>query len=238
MRFKMSQLLIAASALTLLSAGPALAQKTTAPPSETSPAPPAAPPPPSTSAPPAGPAPDAALIAPGKTVVENASNSPDHTTLVSAVKAAGMVEALSAAGPFTVFAPSNAGFGRLPPGTVDALLKPENQGSLSMILNNHVVAGKVSAADLAKKIKDGKGKATLQTLGGDTLTATSDGTTVKVTDTSGNSSDVVKADIASSNGVIHSINGILIPTQKPPAQPATKPAAGPDEKKPETPPSR
>ncbi len=237
MRFKLSPLLVAASALSFLSIGPALAQTTTAPPSD---APPAASPAPTptTTAPSAGPAPDASLIAPGKTVVENASNSPDHTVLVSAVKAAGLADALSAAGPFTMFAPSNAGFGRLPPGTVDALLKPENQGSLSMILNNHLVAGKVNAADLVKKIKDGNGKATLQTLSGDTLTATSDGATVKVTDTSGNSSDVVKADIASSNGVIHSINGILIPTQKPSAQPAPKPAAGPEEKKPETPPSR
>jgi uncharacterized surface protein with fasciclin (FAS1) repeats len=175
------------------------------------PSPGGAPPPPSQ---PAAPPPDPSMISASKTVVENTSNSPDHTTLLKAVKSAGMADALSAAGPFTLFAPNNAGFDRLPPGTVDALLKPENQGSLSKILNYHVVAGKVTAADLSKKIKSGKGKATVTTLAGNTLTATADGAVIKLTDNNGNASEVVKADILGSNGVIHSINGVLIPGEK------------------------
>jgi uncharacterized surface protein with fasciclin (FAS1) repeats len=153
-------------------------------------------------------------------VIENASNSPDHTTLVAAVKSAGLAETLSGPGPFTVFAPTNAGFGRLPPGTVDALLKPENQGSLAKILKGHVVAGKMTAADLAKKIKAGNGKAAVTTLSGDTLTATTDGTAVKLTDGNGNASDVTQADITSSNGIIHAINGVLIPSEKKATAPA------------------
>ncbi len=162
----------------------------------------------------AAPAPDASLISPTKTIVENASHSPDHTVLVKAVKSAGLADALSGAGPFTLFAPSNAGFERLPPGTVESLLKPENQGSLSKILNYHVVAGKLTAADLSKKIKTGKGKATLTSLSGDVLTATAEGQSIRVTDSNGNASEVAKADILGSNGVIHSINGVLIPSEK------------------------
>jgi uncharacterized surface protein with fasciclin (FAS1) repeats len=168
----------------------------------------------------AAPAPDATMISSDKTVVENASNSPDFTTLVKAVKSAGLAETLSGAGPFTIFAPSNAGFDRLPPGTVEALLKPENQGSLSKILNYHVVAGKVTAADLAQKIKAGKGKALVTSLSGDTLTAIAEGQSIKLIDGNGNASAVTKADIAGSNGVIHSINGVLIPSDKTPAPPA------------------
>jgi uncharacterized surface protein with fasciclin (FAS1) repeats len=162
--------------------------------------------------------PDASKISADKSVVENAGNSPDHTTLVKAVTSAELDKALAAPGPITLFAPSNAGFDRLPPGTVDALLKPENQGSLAKILKNHIVEGKVTAADLSKKIKAGKGKAMLKTLTGDTLTATAEGATIKLTDSGGNASAVEKADIMGSNGVIHSINGVLIPTEKKPAQ--------------------
>ncbi len=204
-----------------------LAQATTPPPADAvRPAADAAmPPPPTDTAAPApaesaGPPPDPAKISATSSVVENASNSPDHTTLVKAVKAAGLADALSAPGPVTLFAPSNAGFDRLPPGTVDALLKPENQGSLSNILNNHVVAGKVTAADLAKKIKAGKGKASLTTLSGGTLTAIEEGGAIKITDGNGNASQVTQADIMGSNGVIHAINGILIPSAKKAEAPA------------------
>lgn len=168
----------------------------------------------------ADPAPNPAMISSAKTVVENASNSPDHTTLVKAVKSAGLAAALAGEGPFTIFAPSNAGFDRLPPGTVDALLKPENQGSLSKILTYHVVAGKISAADLSKKIKAGKGKAEMTGLSGDKLTAMEDGGKIKLIDGNGNASQVTTADIMGSNGVIHSINGVLIPTEKKAEAPA------------------
>jgi uncharacterized surface protein with fasciclin (FAS1) repeats len=201
-------------------ASPPTAESTTAP-ADTAPlADTSAPPSAAGPAPSSGPTPDATQISAGKSVIENASNSPDHTTLVAAVKSAGLAETLSGPGPFTVFAPTNAGFGRLPPGTVDALLKPENQGSLAKILKGHVVAGKMTAADLAKKIKAGKGKAVVTTLSGDTLTATTDGTAVKLTDGNGNASDVTQADITSSNGIIHAINGVLIPSEKKATAPA------------------
>jgi uncharacterized surface protein with fasciclin (FAS1) repeats len=112
-----------------------------------------------------------AAMFPSKNIVQNAVNSPDHTTLVAAVKAAGLVDTLSGAGPFTVFAPTNEAFAKLPAGTVDTLLKPENKDQLVKILTYHVVAGKVSAKDLMKKIKKGGGKAELKTVQGGTITA-------------------------------------------------------------------
>ena len=146
-----------------------------------------------------------------KDIVDNAVNSKDHTTLVTAVKAAGLVDTLKGAGPFTVFAPTNAAFSALPAGTVDTLLKPENKGKLTGVLTYHVVPGKLSAADLMKQIDAGGGKATLKTAAGGTLTATASGKTVNVTDESGGSAKVTIADVNQSNGVIHVVDKVLLP---------------------------
>jgi uncharacterized surface protein with fasciclin (FAS1) repeats len=152
-----------------------------------------------------------AAMYPSKTIVENAVNSKDHTTLVAAVKAAGLVETLSGPGPFTVFAPTNEAFGALPAGTVETLVKPENKETLTKILTYHVVAGKVSAADLVAKIKAGGGKAALTTVQGDTLTASLMGSTVMLTDAKGGSGHVTIADVNQSNGVIHVVDKVLMP---------------------------
>ncbi len=146
-----------------------------------------------------------------KDIIDNAVNSRDHTTLVAAVKAAGLVETLKGPGPFTVFAPTNAAFAALPAGTVDNLLKPENKGMLSGILTYHVVAGKMDAAMLAKAIADGKGKATLKTVAGGSLTATAAGGGVTLTDEKGGSARVAIADVYQSNGVIHVVDKVLLP---------------------------
>ena len=146
-----------------------------------------------------------------KDIVDNAVNSADHTTLVAAVKAAGLVETLKGKGPFTVFAPTNAGFDKLPAGTVDTLLKPENKSTLTQVLTYHVVAGKVDAKDLAKKIKAGNGKATLKTVAGGTLTARVVGSDVILTDAKGGTSKVTTADVYQSNGVIHVVDSVLLP---------------------------
>lgn len=148
---------------------------------------------------------------PSKNIVENAVNSKDHTTLVAAVKAAGLVETLQGKGPFTVFAPTNAAFDKLPNGTVETLLKPENKKMLQTILTYHVVAGKMNAADIAKAIKAGGGKAKLKTVSGDILTAWMKGKDLYLTDENGNSAMVTIADVNQSNGVIHVINGVLTP---------------------------
>lgn len=152
-----------------------------------------------------------AAMYPSKNIIENAVNSKDHTTLVAAVKAAGLVETLSSAGPFTVFAPTDKAFGKLPEGTVGTLVKPENKATLSGILTYHVVAGKVSAADLVKAIKAGGGKATLKTVAGGDLTATMKGKKVMLTDAKGGMSTVTIADVNQSNGVIHVIDTVLMP---------------------------
>ena len=144
-------------------------------------------------------------------VVENASKSPDHSTLVAAVKAAGLVETLSGPGPFTVFAPTNAAFEKLPSGTVDTLLKPENKEKLSKILTYHVVAGKMNAAKLTKAIKAGNGTAMLKTVEGDELTATMDGDSIGLKDAQGSVAKVTKANMMCSNGVIHVIDTVLQP---------------------------
>ncbi len=146
-----------------------------------------------------------------KDIIDNAVNSKDHTTLVAAVKAAGLVDTLKGTGPFTVFAPTNSAFGALPAGTVDTLLKPENKGQLTKVLTYHVVPGKIDAAALMKQIDAGGGKAMLKTASGGTLTATASGKTVSVMDESGGTSKVTIADVNQSNGVIHVVDKVLLP---------------------------
>lgn len=148
---------------------------------------------------------------PNKNIIENAVNSKDHTTLVAAVKAAGLVETLQGEGPFTVFAPTNEAFAKLPKGTVESLLMPENKAKLQAVLTYHVVVGKVSAMDLMKKIKDGKGKAELTTINGGTLTAMLKGKKVQLKDAAGTISTVTIADVNQSNGVIHVVDTVVLP---------------------------
>lgn len=152
-----------------------------------------------------------AAMYPSKTIVANAVNSADHTTLVAAVKAAGLVDTLNSAGPFTVFAPTNAAFDQLPAGTVDTLLKPENKATLTKVLTYHVVSGKYDSKALAKLIKKGNGKASLDTVSGGKLTAWMDGRNVVLTDEKGGKSTVTTADVYQSNGVIHVVNAVLLP---------------------------
>jgi uncharacterized surface protein with fasciclin (FAS1) repeats len=149
---------------------------------------------------------------PTKNIIENAVNSADHTTLVAAVKAAGLVETLEGAGPFTVFAPTNEAFNKLPAGTVDTLVKPENKATLTKILTYHVVAGKLSSRDLMKMIKDGNGTAELTTVEGGRLWATlHDGKHIELKDEKGGTAMVTIADVFQSNGVIHVIDTVLMP---------------------------
>src|SRR5580658_4843658 len=148
---------------------------------------------------------------PSKNIIQNAVNSKDHTTLVAAVKAAGLVDTLSGPGPFTVFAPTNAAFAKLPAGTVDTLLKPENKATLVKILTYHVVAGRWSAADIKKMIKDGHGKAELKTVSGGTLTAMMQGNMIVLKDEKGGMSTVTQANAFQSNGVIHVVDSVLLP---------------------------
>lgn len=152
-----------------------------------------------------------AAMYPNKNIIENAVNSKDHTTLVAAVKAAGLVETLQGKGPFTVFAPTNEAFSKLPAGTVETLLKPENIKSLQTILTYHVVAGKMNSSDIAKAIKAGKGKASLKTVSGGTLTAWMDGKDLYISDESGNKAKVTISDVNQSNGVIHVVDAVLLP---------------------------
>ena len=152
-----------------------------------------------------------AAMYPTKNIIENAVNSKDHTTLVAAVKAAGLVETLQSTGPFTVFAPTNAAFAKLPAGTVENLLKPENKATLTAVLTYHVVAGKWSAADVSKLIKAGNGKAELKTVQGGILTASMSGKDVILTDTKGNKAKITIFDVNQSNGVIHVIDTVVMP---------------------------
>ena len=152
-----------------------------------------------------------AAMYPTKNVVENAVNSKDHTTLVAAVKAAGLVDTLEGPGPFTVFAPTNEAFAKLPTGTVDTLLKPENKDTLVKILTYHVVAGKIGAADLKKLIGDGGGQATLKTVSGGALTAREVDGKIVLTDEKGGMSTVTIANVWQSNGVIHVVDTVLMP---------------------------
>ena len=146
-----------------------------------------------------------------KNIVENAVNSKDHTTLVAAVKAAGLVETLQSAGPFTVFAPVNSAFDALPAGTVDTLLKPENKDQLVKVLTAHVVAGKLSGADIMKKAKANGGRYNMNAVSGDALTAQVKGGSLYIIDESGGASKVTVADVNQSNGVIHVVNKVLLP---------------------------
>jgi uncharacterized surface protein with fasciclin (FAS1) repeats len=146
-----------------------------------------------------------------KNIIENAVNSKDHTTLVAAVKAAGLVDTLQGAGPFTVFAPVNAAFAALPAGTVDNLLKPENKGTLTTVLTYHVVPGKLDSQSLMRMIKEGKGKAALKTVQGGELWAMMSGDAVTITDAKGGTSKVTISNVNQSNGVIHVIDKVLMP---------------------------
>lgn len=146
-----------------------------------------------------------------KDIVDNAVNSKDHTTLVAAVKAAGLVDTLKSKGPFTVFAPTNSAFDMLPAGTVDTLLQPANKGTLTKVLTYHVVAGNMDSKKIAKAIKKGKGKATFKTVAGGTLTASMNGSALVLTDEKGGVSKVTIADVKQSNGVIHVVDTVLLP---------------------------
>lgn len=153
-----------------------------------------------------------AAMYPSKNIVANAVNSADHTTLVAAVKAAGLVETLQSAGPFTVFAPTNAAFGKLPAGTVETLVKPENKATLTKILTYHVVAGKFDAKSIAALIKEGNGTATLKTVAGGELKARMKGKKLVLTDEKGGMSVVTIADVYQSNGVIHVVDTVVLPS--------------------------
>ena len=189
------QTLIAAAALCVLSIAPAFAQTM-------APAPAAAP---------ANPMVGGAPMYANKNIVDNAVNSKDHTTLVAAVKAAGLVETLQGPGPFTVFAPTNAAFAKLPPGTVEMLVKPENKAKLTKILTCHVVAANALSPAIAKMIADDKGTHPVKTVGGCVLQAKMMGDKITLTDENGNVATVTIADVKQSNGVIHVIDTVLLP---------------------------
>jgi uncharacterized surface protein with fasciclin (FAS1) repeats len=153
-----------------------------------------------------------AAMYPSKNIVENAVNSKDHTTLVAAVKAAALVDTLESAGPFTVFAPTNEAFAKLPAGTVETLVKPENKATLTKILTYHVVPGHLTAADLSKLVMDGGGKAMLKTVEGENLTVDSPmAGKIELIDAKGGKSMVTIADVLQSNGVIHVVDTVLMP---------------------------
>ena len=149
---------------------------------------------------------------PSKNIVQNAVNSKDHTTLVAAVKAAGLVDTLQTPGPFTVFAPTNTAFGKLPAGTVETLVKPENKATLTKILTYHVVPGRLTASNLMKAVKDGGGQAKYKTVAGDELTIKQEGPAkLWVFDAKGGSASITIADVLQSNGVIHVVDTVLLP---------------------------
>jgi uncharacterized surface protein with fasciclin (FAS1) repeats len=152
-----------------------------------------------------------AAMLPTRDIIDNAVNSRDHTTLVAAVQAAGLVETLKGPGPFTVFAPTNAAFGRLPAGTVDTLLMPANKGALTGVLTYHVVPGRMDAASLMQAIRAGGGSATLTTVAGGKLTARMAGQGISLTDARGGRAMVTIADVNQSNGVIHVVDSVLLP---------------------------
>lgn len=152
-----------------------------------------------------------AAMYPSKNIVQNAVNSKDHTTLVAAVKAAGLVETLESPGPFTVFAPTNEAFDKLPPGTVTTLVKPENKAMLTKILTYHVVPGRITGSDLMKMVKDGHGKAMLKTVEGDPLTVSQQGNKLFVAGEKSGVAEVSIPDVTQSNGVIHVVTSVLLP---------------------------
>ena len=149
-----------------------------------------------------------------KNIVENAMNSKDHTTLVAAVKAADLAATLQSEGPFTVFAPTNAAFAQLPAGTVEMLLLPENKAKLAQVLTYHVVPGRIDAAALQQRVVEGRGKAWLKTVEGENLTVTSRGGSLMLTDAKGGTSNITKADVIQSNGVIHVVDTVVMPAGK------------------------
>ena len=153
-----------------------------------------------------------AAMFPSKDIIDNAVNSADHTTLVAAVKAAGLVDTLKSPGPFTVFAPTNEAFAKLPAGTVDSLLKPENKEMLTKVLTYHVVAGKLSVSDIQKMIKAGNGKAELKTVSGGTLTAMEHGGKIVLHDEKGDMSTITISNVFQSNGVIQVVDTVLLPS--------------------------
>jgi uncharacterized surface protein with fasciclin (FAS1) repeats len=148
---------------------------------------------------------------PTKDIIDNAVNSADHTTLVAAVKAAGLVDTLKGSGPFTVFAPTNEALAKLPAGTVENLLKPENKDALTRILTHHVIAGRLSALDLKKQIKAANGKAELKTVSGGTLTVMMQGKNIVLKDEKGGVSTVTIPNVFQSNGVIHVVDAVVLP---------------------------
>lgn len=148
---------------------------------------------------------------PTKDIIDNAVNSADHTTLVAAVKAAGLVDTLRGSGPFTVFAPTNEAFAKLPAGTVENLLKPENKDALTRILTYHVVAGRLSASDLKKQIKDGNGRAELKTVSGSVLTVMMQGKNIVLKDEKGGIATITIPNVFQSNGVIHVVDTVVLP---------------------------
>jgi uncharacterized surface protein with fasciclin (FAS1) repeats len=148
---------------------------------------------------------------PSKNIIENAVNSKDNTTLVAAVKAAGLVDTLEGPGPFTVFAPTNAAFSALPAGTVPTLLKPENKGTLTSVLTYHVLPGRLTTAELAAAARQGGGQATFKTVQGETLTVAQKGHSIEIIDSKGGVARVTISDVLQSNGVIHVINRVLMP---------------------------
>jgi uncharacterized surface protein with fasciclin (FAS1) repeats len=148
---------------------------------------------------------------PSRNIIENALNSKDHTTLVAAVKAAELVETLQGEGPFTVFAPVNKAFEKLPKGTVETLLKPENKATLTAVLTYHVIPGKISAADFVAAVKKGGGEATYKTIEGEELTVRQDGRRLEIIDAKGDKSFVIIADVNQKNGVIHVVDTVLLP---------------------------
>ena len=148
---------------------------------------------------------------PSKNIIENAVNSKDHTTLLAAVKAADLVETLQGDGPFTVFAPVNKAFEKLPKGTVETLLKPENKATLTAVLTYHVIPGKISAADFVAAVKKGGGEATYKTVEGEELTVRQDGRRLEIIDAKGGKSFVMIADVNQKNGVIHVVDTVLMP---------------------------
>ncbi len=152
-----------------------------------------------------------AAMYPTKNIVENAMNSKDHTTLVAAVKAAGLVDTLEGPGPFTVFAPTNEAFDKLPAGTVDTLVKPENKDQLTKILTYHVVPGKLTTKDIMKLIKKGDGKAELKTVQGETLTASTQDGKIVLTDQKGGTATITIPNVIQSNGVIQVVDSVLMP---------------------------
>lgn len=159
----------------------------------------------------ADPAAEAGAMASTKTIVENAAASPDHKTLASAVQAAGLAGTLSGTGPFTLFAPTDAGFAQVPAVTRDGWMRPAQKEVLAGVLKNHVVEGRLTAADIEARIAEGGGKAVLKTLGGQDLTATKAGNSIILTSASGNKAAVTEADVGQSNGVIHVVDAVLVP---------------------------